>query len=51
VCWQRKPAISTADGFQATELSVRDERFAATYEKLGKGCADFFHDAIMIYTA
>jgi len=32
------------------ELYVRDERFKATYEKLGKGCAEFFRDAIMIYT-
>lgn len=33
------------------ELYVRDERFKATYERLGEGCAQFFCDAIMIYTA
>jgi len=33
------------------ELYVCDERFKATYEKLGEGCAEFFRDAIMIYTA
>ncbi|MCK9548819.1 MAG: MerR family transcriptional regulator [Sphaerochaeta sp.] len=31
------------------ELYVGDERFKANYEQLGHGCAEFFHDAIMIY--
>ncbi len=31
------------------ELYVCDERFKAFYEKLAEGCAEFFHDAIMIY--
>ena len=31
------------------ELYVRDERFKAFYEKLAAGCAEFFHDAIVIY--
>lgn len=33
------------------ELYVSDERFKANYEKLGKGCAEFFYKAIVFYCA